>query len=81
MKHTTNSVNVQMQICCQLHSGAHDALVRVQGGNPFTPSEQLEGLTLTNERFISMMNAWGICPNLQGPAAQQAPIPPQYTGK
>ncbi|WVZ95571.1 hypothetical protein U9M48_041316 [Paspalum notatum var. saurae] len=31
----------------------------VQGGNPFSMTEQLEGLTRANEGFLSMMQAWG----------------------
>ncbi|KAJ1262999.1 hypothetical protein BS78_09G150600 [Paspalum vaginatum] len=68
-----------MQICCQLQSSTHEALLRVQAGNPFTLNEQLQRLTAANKSILSMMHAWGVSPTLQGPAAQQPPIPPQYT--
>jgi len=58
------SVNLQMHICCQLQSSTHEALLRVQGGNPFTPNEQLQRLTAANQSILSMMDAWGISPTL-----------------
>ena len=66
-KHSLMSVNVQMQICCQLQSNTNDALQRVRGGNPFTPDEQLQRLTAANESLVSMMHAWGYSIPLQGP--------------
>lgn len=70
----------QMQICCQLQSHAHSALTRVQGGNPFSMTEQLEGLTRANEGFLSMMQAWGVSPRMEVAPVQQPPAPPQQTG-
>ncbi|WVZ71416.1 hypothetical protein U9M48_020007 [Paspalum notatum var. saurae] len=66
-------------ICCQLQSHAHSALTRVQGGNPFSMTEQLEGLTWANEGFLSMMQAWGVSPRMEVAPVQQPSAPPQQT--
>ncbi|KAJ1285141.1 hypothetical protein BS78_03G257400 [Paspalum vaginatum] len=79
--HRDEALAGAMQICCQLQSSTHEALLRVQGGNPFIRNERLQRLTAANESILSMMHAWGISPTLQGPTARQPLIPPQYTVK
>ncbi|KAJ1291681.1 hypothetical protein BS78_02G334500 [Paspalum vaginatum] len=79
-RHRDEALAGAMQICCQLQSSTHEALLRIQGGNPFSPNKQLQRLTAANESILSMMHACGVSPTLQGPAAQQPPISPQYTG-